>query len=100
MILIYCPCKNNKEADKISRHLLKMKLIACSNLFPIKSLYNWKGKIKNSKEIVMLAKTNNKNFVGCVKEIKKLHSYEIPCIIKLDVKSNREYFNWVENELS
>lgn len=100
MILIYVPCKNEKEANNISRYLLKMKFIACANIFPIKSLYNWKGKIKNSKEIVMLAKTNQKNFSDCVKGIKKLHSYEVPCIIKLDVKTNKEYFDWSEKELS
>ncbi|MDO8563595.1 MAG: divalent-cation tolerance protein CutA [Nanoarchaeota archaeon] len=99
MILIYIPCKNNKEAEKISRFLLENKLIVCVNLFPIKSLYNWKGKVKSSKEIVILAKTNQKNFSSCVKEVKKLHSYKIPCIIKLDAKVNNGYFNWAEREM-
>lgn len=96
MILLYVPCKDKNEAEKISRHLLKSKLIACANIFPIQSLYNWKNKVKNSKEIVMLAKTNQNNFSVCVKEIKKMHSYDTPCIIKLDVKANKEYFDWAE----
>ena len=100
MILIYVPCKNRNESERISKFLLRNKLIACANIFPINSLYNLKGKIKKVNEIIMIAKTNNKNFSDCVKEIKRLHSYEVPCIIKLEGKSNKEYFDWVEKELS
>ncbi|MBU1850365.1 MAG: divalent cation tolerance protein CutA, partial [Nanoarchaeota archaeon] len=31
------------------------------------------------------------------KEIKKLHSYEIPAIIKMTAKVNEEYLEWAES---
>jgi len=98
MISVYITCKDEKEAAKISEHLLKKRLIACSNIFPIKSMYWWKEKITKDNEIVMLAKTSDKNYEKIKKEVKKLHSYDIPCILKYDIDANKEYKEWVEKE--
>src|SRR3989344_3036074 len=48
MISVYVTCKNKQEAVNISRLLLQKKVIACSNIFPINSLYNWKGKLNEA----------------------------------------------------
>lgn len=98
MILIYVTCKDKKEAVKVSEHLLKKRLIACSNMFPIKSMYWWGKKIVNGNEVVMLAKTVNKNYEKIKREVKKLHSYDVPCILKFNVEANEEYEKWVERE--
>jgi periplasmic divalent cation tolerance protein len=95
MILIYTTNPNLKEAKKIGKYLLEKKLIKCANYFPIESAYDWKGKIENSKEIVAIFKTAEKNWEKVKKEIKKIHPYEIPCILKIKVEANREYENWV-----
>ena len=98
MISIYVTCKDEKEAVKISKHLLKKRLIACSNMFPIKSMYWWDKKVVNDDEIILLAKTANKNYEKIKKEVKKLHSYDVPCILKFNVEANKEYGNWVKEE--
>ena len=98
MISVYITCKDEKEAFKISEHLLKKRLIACSNILPIKSMYWWEGKIVKDNEVVMLAKTTNKNYEKIKSEVKKLHSYDIPCILKYDVNTNKEYEAWVRKE--
>ena len=99
MISIYITCKDEKEAIKISEHLLKKRLIACSNMFPVRSMYWWKEKIAKDNEIVMLAKTSSKNYEKIKKEVKKLHSYDILCILKFDIEANKEYEEWVEKEV-
>ena len=48
---------------------------------------------------MLLAKTNEKNFKKVESEVKKIHSYEIPCIMRLDAKANKEYEKWVNREL-
>ncbi len=98
MISVYITCKDEKEAVKISEHLLKKRLIACSNIFPIRSMYWWKEKITNDNEIVMLVKTPDENYEKIKKEVKKLHSYDIPCILKFDIEANNEYKEWVKKE--
>jgi periplasmic divalent cation tolerance protein len=99
MTIVYVTCKDEKEAVKISNHLIEKHLIACANLFPIKSIYRWKGKLVNDNETVIIAKTTNKNFKKVENEIKKIHSYETPCILKINASSNIEYDNWVKKEI-
>ena len=98
MTLAYIICKDAVEAEKISMLLLKKRLIACANIFPIRSMYRWKEKIVNETENVIIAKTNDKNFDKVVNEVKKIHSYKIPCILKINATANREYENWVNRE--
>lgn len=98
-ILIYVTHKNIKEAKKIGNYLIKEKMIACANYFPIESSYWWKGKIENAKEIVSLLKTRKENWEKVRKEIEKIHSYEVPCIIKIEAESNKSYADWINNEI-
>lgn len=87
-----------EEAKKIISHLIEKKLISCANLFPVESYFRWKGKIDNSKEIVSICKTKKENWEKVKSEVKKLHSYETPCIIKLDAEANEDFASWVESE--
>ena len=58
-ILIYTTHKNIKEAENICNPLLKEKLIACVNYFPITSSYHWKGEIVTASEITAILKTRD-----------------------------------------
>ena len=97
-IIIYTTYPNIEEAKKITSHLLQKKIIACANFFPITSSFWWKGKIENSKETVALLKTKKENWEIVKSEIKKIHSYEVPCIIKMDVEANQDYEKWINEE--
>ncbi len=99
MTLVYITCKDRKEAEKISMRLLEKRLIACANIFPVKSMYWWNKKIVNSNESVIIAKTSSKNFRKVENEVKKSHSYEIPCILRIDAAANRDYEAWAKKEL-
>ena len=99
MTLIYITCKDEKEAVKISKHLLEKRLIACSNIFPVRSIYFWNRKMQNHKESVILAKTTEKNYERIKKEVKKIHSYDVPCILKIDAEADESYDEWVKKEL-
>ena len=99
MTLVYITCKNKKEAEQISLHLLRKRWIACANIFPIKSMYWWSKEIVNEKEHVIILKTNNKNFRKVETEVKKLHSYKIPCILKINAIANKEYEIWANKEM-
>ena len=99
MTLVYIICKDKKEAQKISMHLLKKRLIACANIFPIRSMYWWNNRIVNENENAIMAKTSSKNFKKIASEAKKIHSYEIPCILRINATANKEYENWVNREI-
>lgn len=94
-IVIYITHKNIEKAKKLCNYLLKQKLITCVNYFPIESAYWWKGKLENSKEVVSIVKTKKSNWKKVKEVVTKMHSYDIPCIIKIEVEANKEYANWI-----
>lgn len=97
-IILYVTHETLENAQKVASHLLQKKLIACANFFPITSSYWWKGKIENSKEIVSLLKTRKENWEKVKSEVKKIHPYETPCIMKLNAEANEDYESWVNEE--
>jgi periplasmic divalent cation tolerance protein len=98
LIMIYITYPSMEEAKKIVHHLLEKKLISCANFFPVKSSFWWKGKIDSSEEIVSICKTKKENWEKVKSEVKKLHSYETPCILKIDAEANKEFSEWVNSE--
>ena len=93
----YITCSKRKEASKIARFLLKKKLIACANIINnLESIFFWKGKIRKSKEVLVVGKTMNKNVQKIIKGVKKIHSYEVPCVIFFDIKNgNTDFLKWI-----
>ena len=99
-ILIYITNPTKEEARKIAKHLLEKKLVACANIYSdIESLYSWKGKIADETEFVLVVKTIEGNFEKVKNEVEKMHSYNVPCIIKIPVSSNEKYFEWLKGEV-
>ncbi|MEK6948812.1 MAG: divalent-cation tolerance protein CutA [Nanoarchaeota archaeon] len=99
MTLTYITCKDEQEAVKISKLLLGKRLIACSNIHPTRSLYRWEGKLQDEKEYAIMAKTKGKNFEKIKQEVRKIHSYKMPCILKIDAEANEEYEKWINKEV-
>lgn len=101
MIFIYIICKNKDEAERIGSHLIEKRLAACVNIFPvIESIYRWKGKIVKDKEAVLIVKTSKNNFQKVEMEVKKIHSYSVPCILGIPIgRGNKDYLNWLEKEI-
>jgi periplasmic divalent cation tolerance protein len=95
MISVYLTTKDLVEAKKIASKLLENKLIACANMFPIESMFKWKGKIVDEAEVAMFCKAKKKNFDKIKSVVEKLHSYEVPCIVSFDVHSNKAFEAWV-----
>ena len=97
-IIISITHPNMKEAKKVAEALLRDRLIACVNYFPIESSYWWKGDIENAKEIVSIVKTRKGNWTKVKKAVEAMHPYETPCIMKLEVESNPSYAKWITDE--
>ncbi|ODS41873.1 MAG: hypothetical protein MSIBF_00470 [Candidatus Altiarchaeales archaeon IMC4] len=97
LYIIYMTCRDNREAKKIAKHLLSKRLIACANIFPAESIYRWEGNVVEENEAVLIAKTTA-DFEIIKTEVEKIHSYEIPCIIRISAEANEEFENWATNE--
>ncbi len=93
----YITCPKKKEANKIAAFLVKNKLVACANIIHnVESIFSWKGKVTKAKEVLIVGKTMNKKVKKIIKSVKKLHSYETPCIIFFDIKNgNTDFLKWI-----
>ncbi|MFH1406711.1 MAG: divalent cation tolerance protein CutA [Candidatus Omnitrophota bacterium] len=78
---------------------MKKKLAACVNITGrIESIFKWKGKLERAKETLLIIKTTASSFQRLTYQIKKLHSYEVPEIIALDIKKGeKNYLKWIKN---
>ncbi len=99
MILIYTVCKTKQEAKKIANMLVRLRLVACANFWPIESVYCWNNKLVNGKEAVLILKTRKNYYKRIESIIKKIHRYEVPCILRIDIsQANRQYRDWLMRE--
>ncbi len=97
----YITASDKREAEKIAKKLLNRKLIACANIISnVNSYFVWKNKIQSSKEIIICGKTISKNQKKIINEVKKLHSYSVPCIIFFDIKNgNNDFLKWIKQSV-
>ncbi len=97
-LLLYITNPSQAVAKKVALHLLKKHLGACANIFPVHSAYLWRGKIEKTHEWILIFKTVSKNCKAVEKEIKKIHPYSVPCIMKISVSANKDYEKWIKRE--
>jgi periplasmic divalent cation tolerance protein len=96
---LYSTINDLKIAEDIGEYLVKNKLAACVNIFPIESIHSWKGKIEKNKEYAMIIKTRKKLIKKLIKEIKDKHPYELPCLISFDISyGDKNFLRWIECE--
>jgi periplasmic divalent cation tolerance protein len=79
--------------------MLDMRLVACANIFPIESIYWWKGKKETANEFALIFKTTAARVRRLVRELKKAHSYDVPCIVTWPIpEGNGDYLKWISSE--
>ncbi len=99
-LLIYITNPSKEAAQKLCDHLLEQKLIACANVFPIESAYWWQGSIAREGEYVSIVKTSPNHWEAVKTAVEKVHSYEVPCILKIEVEANEAYEQWIVNSVA
>lgn len=100
MIFVYSTFPNKKETQKIGRELIKRKLAACVNIFPIDSIYFWNKKIVQDKEFAAIIKTKKENFKKIERFILEHHGYKIPCILEIPIgRVTKKYLEWLNKNL-
>ena len=96
-IIIFTTASSQKEAEIISKILLKKKLCACVNIIgSMGSAFWWNNKIDKAKEKLLIIKTKSSYFKKIEKEILKNHSYDVPEIIAVPiVLGSKKYLEWI-----
>ena len=96
LILVTCP--SLALARKIARSVVQKRLAACVNVTrsPVESIYTWKGKLETAREHLLLVKTTATRLPQLEREVKRLHSYEVPEFIALPLtEGSADYLSWL-----
>ena len=96
IVIMTAPSK--EEAVKIVRTLLEERLIACANIIdPVYSLFWWKEKIEDEKEVLVIMKSHQKLFEKLSKRVTEVHSYNVPEILALPIaEGSQSYLDWMK----
>ena len=99
-IIVYITCSSDTEAKNIAKSLLEERLIACANIISaIDSLYWWQGNIANDTEHIAIVKTIPSKWETLQQRVEKIHSYDVPCMMKFEVAANSAYEKWIFEQL-
>ncbi len=98
-ITVFITAPNEEEAGKIAKTLVEERLAACVNIIKdIRSIYRWKGRIEDDREVFMIVKTQKDLFKALSTRIKEIHSYDVPEIIALPIiEGSRKYMQWIKD---
>ena len=99
-ITAYITAKDREEADRIARGLLEARLVACVNLLEgMRSLYWWEGRIEESGECLLLAKSVAAHQDAILAKVRELHGYRVPCVVFWPLSGgNPDFLSWIGKE--
>jgi periplasmic divalent cation tolerance protein len=95
-LLFYITHPDETTARQIASQLVTRRLAACANIFPISSAYWWQGAVQEEGEWVSVLKTRLELESALEQAVQELHPYEVPCILRFEVRANEAYERWVE----
>jgi periplasmic divalent cation tolerance protein len=96
--MVLVTCGSLAEGRKIAKRVVEKKLAACVNISSaaVESIYRWKGKIELGREFLLIMKTTAKRLKELESEVKRLHSYETPEFVVIEVKDgSKAYLEWI-----
>jgi len=96
-IVVLMTAGSREEAARLAEMLVGARLAACVQIMPeMESIYHWQGSVHRDPEFLLLAKTTQANFNDLEREVRALHSYEMPEIIALPVTAiSAPYLEWL-----
>ncbi|MCX5677861.1 MAG: divalent-cation tolerance protein CutA [Candidatus Omnitrophica bacterium] len=100
-VIILVTFSSKKEAELTAGSLLKKRLVACANIIgKIGSKFWWNGRIDKANETLAIFKTSGNKFKAVEKEVKRLHSYEVPEIIAIPIIAlSEDYRRWIKDSI-
>lgn len=96
-IIVQVSAADTDQAWTIAQAVVAQKLVACAQIFPIRSVYEWEGAIAQDDEHLILMKTRRDRYEQLEALITNLHSYDVPEIMALPVVAgSAPYLRWID----
>ena len=97
--LVLVTCASPMQAKLIARSVVEKRFAACVNVTrkSIDSYYRWKGKVEKAHEFLLFIKTTERKLAALEREVKRLHSYDVPEFIALPIAAaSKAYLAWLD----
>ncbi len=99
-IIVFVTVGKEPEAQTIARTLVDESIAACVGIVRQKSIYRWKGKIVDDNEFLLIVKTKHDQFSKLRDTVLRLHSYEVPEIISIEIQQGHTtYLEWIKENV-
>lgn len=86
---------DEEKARELARAALSAKLAACVQIHPIRSHYVWKDEMREEPEFLLHMKARAEDYPALANLVRRLHSYETPEILRVDVgEADHDYLAW------
>lgn len=101
MLVVSCTVPTAEVAQAISRVVVMEGLCSCVNQIPnVVSYYMYEGEFCEDDELLLLMKTDEKNYKALELRLKELHPYDVAEIIASPItEGSPEYLSWMKNTL-
>ncbi len=76
---------SNESAEKIIAAVMKKKLAACVQVFPVVSHYVWKVELLREDEVLLQMKIKTADYEALAETIRTIHPYDTPEIVRLEI---------------
>ena len=94
-VFLYSTFPDEVSARAVAEALVRAKLVACVNLTPLTSIYEWQGKLQTGPEIAAFIKTRRALVEQVIAAARPLHPYTVPCFLTLPIEGgNADYLDW------
>jgi periplasmic divalent cation tolerance protein len=97
IVVVFSTFPDSVTAKRIALELVKARLAACVNVLPgVESIYQWKGELESSSEVLGLIKTTVAMYPALETRLKELHPYDVPEILAVPASNvHPAYAQWV-----
>ena len=100
LVFILSTYPNRVGARKTARLAVEKRLAGCVLTIPVDSLYRWKRKVQNTKEVLAVFKTTRLKAKRLMKFIETHHPYDVPFVAAIPLgQVNKKYQRWLAREL-
>ena len=102
VLLVLTNLPSREAAEKLADAVVAQHAAACVNILaPCRSVYRWKGEVKNDEEHPVLIKTTRAGYAALEAAVRAAHPYELPEIIAVPVTAGLPaYLQWVADEVA
>lgn len=96
-VTLYTTFPDEGTARRLCRMLVEEGLVACANLLPIQSIYQWEEAIEEEREVAALLKTRAELIAEVEATLCAAHPYEVPALVVWPIVAGHPpYLDWID----